>query len=550
MPLVCRKGESVSMSEAAAGKVAIGLAEKAKTGLLWLLVALALLEPLQYLHLTFLEFSSGDEGVLLAGALRILHGQVPYRDFFFFQAPGPLYLIAAWLHLFGTTLASARWLAWLVNGIMLLGLALLGKALKLSRGSLAVLFLSQVALGFVVWPIVSHHWMVNAALFLSAACLVLSDRGEKRGWLFASGGLAGAGGLMLQDEGGYWVLLVILLLLLSGGERRWKKIGLFVAGGLVVAGPMVAFLLVKVSASRMLDDLLWAPLRLYHDNPVNQVTWGYGWLENFRRLPASWKTGPLWFASDLGAGIANVWVFLVFPLALALASWRATRLRSLTAEERWQWAVLLCVMGALLLMALHKPATLVLMFASPGPLLVVLWEWERLQRKRPWLAAWLAGVGVALPLAITAVATSLPHPYLAPRSNFDFPAGRVKTEEMASVPSWTLLHEFQTRYLKPGQSVFCYDYCSFYSFVLRAVGPTRYDNFDVGRLDPAMVHDLLAHLAAKPPDWILLDGRYGPDDPVVAWISLHYRPLARCTGLLIARKSQGAEADAPGVQRR
>ncbi len=545
MPLVCREGESVSMSEAAAGKVAIGLAEKAKTGLLWLLVALALLEPLQYLHLTFLEFSSGDEGLLLAAALRVLHGQVPYRDFPFILMPGSLYLSAIWLFIFGPTLVAARWLAWLVNVLLVSGLGLLGWKARFSRTSLILLFLAQVALGFYVWPILSYHWIVNACLVLSAYCLMASGGGESLGWLFLAGMLAGAGTLMLQDEGGYWGLLIVLVLVVVGGRRKWRKEGLFMLGGLFVIAPVVLYLTVKHAFPHMLFDTLLGPYMYYHDNPVNQVTWGYGWLENFRRLPASWKTGPLWFASDLGAGIANVWVFLVFPLALALASWRATRLRSLTAEERWQWAVLLCVMGALLLMALHKPATLVLMFASPGPLLVVLWEWERLQRKRPWLAAWLAGVGVALPLAITAVATSLPHPYLAPRSNFDFPAGRVKTEEMASVPSWTLLHEFQTRYLKPGQSVFCYDYCSFYSFVLRAVGPTRYDNFDVGRLDPAMVHDLLAHLAAKPPDWILLDGRYGPDDPVVAWISLHYRPLARCTGLLIVgRGDLGAKPPA------
>jgi hypothetical protein len=60
----------------------------------------------------------------------------------------------------------------------------------------------------------------------------------------------------------------------------------------------------------------------------------------------------------------------------------------------------------------------------------------------------------------------------------------------------------------------------------------------VGRLDPAMVHDLLAHLAAKPPDWILLDGHYGPGDPVVAWISHHYKSLARCNGLLIVGRAR------------
>jgi 4-amino-4-deoxy-L-arabinose transferase-like glycosyltransferase len=534
------------MSEAAVGKGAASLGERAKTVLPWLLFALALLEPLQYLHLTFLEFSSGDEGVLLAGALRILHGQVPYRDFFFFQAPGPLYLIAGWLRLFGATLVAARWLAFLVNALMLAGLALLGKALKLSRASLAVLFLSQAALGFVVWPIVSHHWMVNAALFLSAACLVFSDRGEGLGWLVGAGALAEVGGLMLQDEGGYWVLLVILLLLLSGGERRWKKIGLFVAGGLVVAGPMVAFLLVKVSASRMLDDLLWAPLRLYHENPGNRVVWGQGWLATFQRLPAVWRTGDAWtLANDLGQGIGMAVVFLVFPVAGVLLIGGIARWRGLSREERWHWLVLLCLTGALVLMALHRPTIMSLIFAFPGAFLLLLWERERTRKHQPRWISRLAGAGLALPLTFTLVTASLPYPYLAPRSSFEFLSGRLATEVAPSKPSWELLYQFQTRFLRPGQSVFCYDYCSFYSFVLHKVGSTPYDNFDMGRFNPAMVHDLLAHLAAKPPDWILLDGRYGPDDPVVAWISLHYRPLARCTGLLIVgRGDLGAKPPA------
>ena len=520
--------------------------QRARAGCFWFLLLLALIQPLQYLHLTFLEFSAGDEGVLLAGALRILHGQVPYRDFFFFQAPGPLYLIAGWLRLFGATLVAARWLAFLVNALMLVGLALLGKALKLSRASLAVLFLSQAAVGFVTWPIVSHHWMVNAALFPSAACLVFSNRGEGRAWLVGAGALAGVGGLMLQDEGGYWVLLVILLLLLSGGERRWKEIGLFVAGGLVVAGPMVAFLLVKVSASRMLDDLLWAPLRLYHENPGNRVVWGQGWLATFQRLPAVWRMGDVWIlASDLGQGIGMAVVFLVFPVAGVLLIGGIARWRGLSREERWHWLVLLCLTGALVLMALHRPTIMSLIFAFPGAFLLLLWEWERARKHQPRWISRLAEAGLALPLTFTLVTASVPYPYLAPRSSFEFPSGRLATEVAQSKPSWELLYQFQTRFLRPGQSVFCYDYCSFYSFVLHKVGATPYDNFDLGRYDPAMVHELLAHLAAKPPDWILLDGRYGPDDPVVAWISLHYRPLARCTGLLIVgRGDLGAKPPA------
>src|SRR5437870_4771920 len=33
----------------------------------------------------------GDEGILLQGAVRILHGQIPCRDFFSFYTPGSYY---------------------------------------------------------------------------------------------------------------------------------------------------------------------------------------------------------------------------------------------------------------------------------------------------------------------------------------------------------------------------------------------------------------------------------------------------------------------------
>jgi 4-amino-4-deoxy-L-arabinose transferase-like glycosyltransferase len=49
-----------------------------------------------------------DEGILLQGAERILHGQVLYRDFFSFLTPGSFYLLAAFLRLFGDSIVVAR----------------------------------------------------------------------------------------------------------------------------------------------------------------------------------------------------------------------------------------------------------------------------------------------------------------------------------------------------------------------------------------------------------------------------------------------------------
>ena len=53
----------------------------------------------------------GDEGVLLNGATRLLRGSRLYVDFFEFLPPGGFVLTAAWLHIAGTSMLSARVLA-------------------------------------------------------------------------------------------------------------------------------------------------------------------------------------------------------------------------------------------------------------------------------------------------------------------------------------------------------------------------------------------------------------------------------------------------------
>ena len=44
-----------------------------------------------------------DEGIYMDAALRILHGQMPYKDFFAFSGPGSFFLTAASSRIFGIT---------------------------------------------------------------------------------------------------------------------------------------------------------------------------------------------------------------------------------------------------------------------------------------------------------------------------------------------------------------------------------------------------------------------------------------------------------------
>src|ERR1700758_2375473 len=50
----------------------------------------------------------GDEGILIGGAVRIIHGQVFARDFFEVVGPGTFYWLALFFKLFGVTFLVTR----------------------------------------------------------------------------------------------------------------------------------------------------------------------------------------------------------------------------------------------------------------------------------------------------------------------------------------------------------------------------------------------------------------------------------------------------------
>src|SRR5690349_6006428 len=67
-------------------------------------------------HAPFLRYivSLGDEGILLHGAVRILDGELLYRDFFAYLPPGGYWVVATWMKLFGPGFPSIRVLALLL----------------------------------------------------------------------------------------------------------------------------------------------------------------------------------------------------------------------------------------------------------------------------------------------------------------------------------------------------------------------------------------------------------------------------------------------------
>src|SRR5215470_17178103 len=74
-----------------------------------LIVVFLFLASLGYLCL-FRRYTTiePDEGIVLQGAQRILHGQVLYRDFFSYFTPGSYYWLALLFKVFGSSFMVAR----------------------------------------------------------------------------------------------------------------------------------------------------------------------------------------------------------------------------------------------------------------------------------------------------------------------------------------------------------------------------------------------------------------------------------------------------------
>jgi uncharacterized membrane protein len=49
-----------------------------------------------------------DEGIILCGADRVLHGELPYRDFWTMYSPGQYYILSILFRLIGRSLLTER----------------------------------------------------------------------------------------------------------------------------------------------------------------------------------------------------------------------------------------------------------------------------------------------------------------------------------------------------------------------------------------------------------------------------------------------------------
>src|ERR1700744_757686 len=151
----------------------------------------------------------GDQVLFFTRAVRIMNGQVLYRDFFELVTPGTDLLYALGFRIFGVH-------AWIMQAwAIALGLALCCVitliAARIVRGSLILL----PALLFLVFDFnsaldITHHWYSTLAA-LAAAGVLMGGPGLKR--ISAAGALCAIATLFTQTQGALALLALMVYLL-------------------------------------------------------------------------------------------------------------------------------------------------------------------------------------------------------------------------------------------------------------------------------------------------------------------------------------------------
>jgi 4-amino-4-deoxy-L-arabinose transferase-like glycosyltransferase len=396
-----------------------------------------------------------DEGILVYGAVRIVHGQVFARDFFEVVGPGTFYWLALFFKLFGVTFLTARACLFVTSLGTALTMYFLSRRICGRYQTLPCILLAGTYFGSS-WPGVSHHVDSNCFALLSIACMTAWQDRHTDGLLFAAGALAGATACFLQPEG---LLLLAALLVWLWMQRRLKSTSLsslrVLAGGYV---SVVGFILVYFWSQHALWDLIYANVvwPSGHYRAVNVVPYAQGILRDY------WDDFVIGKGTSCLAIVAAavlITPFFLVAVLPALLPVLGARHRKKTARPE---IVLYWLCGwALWLAEIHRKDIYHLVFGSPLLVILCIYYLEQYRAK-------VAGLALQI-LAISAAC-------LAGFNLFLVLSARPTTTRVGSVavfkhvPLLTLLDDK----VAPGEEIYAYPYCPMYYFLSATTNPTRY----------------------------------------------------------------------------
>ncbi len=509
-------------------------------------------------------FNASDEGFLPALALRVVKGQVVYRDFYYASPPLTLFKEAGIAALMGSSYGflASRWVfAAEVSAGSVIAFLIVCRyttPLKAFLVTLPTIFFTTVLYAY-------SNFNFDAQILFLAAFLILAweqDR-ERPGLIVAAGALCGFAFLAKPTYLGMAVGICGLGLLrpLTGGPRRWP---LFAAGFVLVVGAA----LLAVFAGGVWDQFRHQSFgQLLQARPVSRrqllyQDWPKWLFETGHGIVAPLAAGAL---VALALKVRRLEPVAMAALALILVALVPPALPSSTAGIPTDGQMSLLVAGLALVLAINVFASVVTVVARvPGfssrnwaktvrdelfppavPIVAAVLEYlqgEDLSSMRFAYVGTFLGVPVALlflsracrlwgagrisRVAAPAVAGSflvlagavITHgsPYLdGPRSDMTAGFTAPGLAGIATVPSNanhvnSLVAEIK-RDTAPAQPTLVFPDGQVYYVLTGRENPTKVDWYDILATTPAMTVEALDTLKLNPPEWVFVQ-QYNESD--------------------------------------
>ena len=458
-----------------------------------------------------------DEGIIVYGSVRVMDGQVPYRDFWTQYSPGQLYVLAALFGTLGKSIMVERVWDITIRATLALMIFVLGARLSSVKASvplwvLALLWVQHY--GFFGYPIF-------AGLLFSLASIHALIRGfSSRRWMFASGSLLGLTAIFRHDMAVYVAAAQLItfvplamwrlaspaspqLQLVTYAIRRLLP---WAGGTLIVITPVLAYFLATVPANQLAQQLFIFPLTEFpkvRDLPYPDLDW--------------WPNNLPFYAP-----------FPIYAIAFSMAVAHIRREPQTADYDGYRvWGIIMMVLfgvfGFNQARVRSDEIHTVQFFLSALTLLPALWH--GISRAARWLSYVIAMTSVVL--AIAAIVNPIDHyvRQLEGRAN----AARNLNHGLpiAQGALVSLDHNFAVRYLqrltKPGDKVYIglsqhdrvFANDVMFYFLLERHSPTRYHELHPGLANTEPVQrEMIADIERNAVKYVVLTSMFqGANEP-------------------------------------
>jgi hypothetical protein len=519
---------------------------------------LGILTAIYLLPLRHIMRIDADEGIILQGAIRVLQGQLPYRDFFSFYTPASYFWDALLFRVFGDTITVPRTTLMVYGSLFSASTYLLARRLASRTAAIFVTLLLMVSCVPVRF-LLSHNWDSTMAALLAFCCAIALLHRPNLAFAAGIGFFSSMSVLFNQARGVGFVAGLCLgfaLLKLRLGEDRINLKHFATTAGSFLVMPIVTtiYFASQGSFGHLLRALLWPH---QHYSGVNLLPYGFMTMtiEDSREL----FFNPSLFLSIIHYIIISpIFVICTVPILVILIGLSlAVFKRNDLPPEQLKIAVLTgaVTLGSLLSISL-RPDFHHITFLAPLYFFLLPWlmnEWLKPYRSLSALAP-LVIVFVMITFAAYGgmlILTSQTYPLKTRR-------GDVKTYGLNQAIPYIESH------FPAGSKLLIHPYMPLYGFMTKTMTPLRYEYLmpgfhtreqfheaakEIERLKPEAVLYQMDFVSVIPSSWPNSPEEDMIFDPVIDYLAPNYRacktldtqPDSPAKYVVLVRKDLGCE---------